>query len=95
MAGHWRGCRGAWNDSSNPFNRPVRNLRIENVTPYGVVLGLRDFIYTNRLDARFESQESPVSFEVFSGTVVEVLQIQLRDATTMRNLSESHREDTK
>jgi hypothetical protein len=110
----------AWNDSGNPFNRPVRNLRIENGTPYGVMLGLRDFIYTNRLDARFEGQESPVSFEVLSGTVVDVLnrvaeassmalwmvsyrphaqagqrfprwdlQMQLRDATTMRNLSES------
>jgi hypothetical protein len=112
--------KNAWNDSSNPFNRPVRNLRIENVTPYGVVLGVRDFIYTNRLNTRFEGQESPVSFEVLSGTVVDVLnrvaeassmalwmvsyrphaqagqrfprwdlQMQLRDATTMRNLSES------
>ena len=112
--------RHAWNDSANPFNRPVRNLRAENVTPYGVMLGLRDFVYTNRLDARFEGQETPVSFEVLSGTVVDVLnrvaeassmalwmvsyrphpqtgqrfprwdlQMQLRDATTMRNLSES------
>jgi hypothetical protein len=112
--------KNAWNDSSNPFNRPVRNLRVENVTPYGIVLGLRDYIYTNRLDARFEGQEIPVSFEVLSGTVVDVLnrvaeasgmalwmvsyrphaqagqrfprwdlQMQLRDATTMRNLSES------
>jgi hypothetical protein len=39
----------------------ISNLRIENATPYGVVLGLRDFIYTNRLNARFEGQESPVS----------------------------------
>jgi len=118
--------KSAWNDSGNPFNRPVRNLRIENVTPYGIVLGLRDFIYTNRLDVRFEGQESPVSFEVLSGTAVDVLnrvaeasgmalwmvsyrphaqagqrfprwdlQMQLRDATTMRNLSESHPEKTK
>jgi hypothetical protein len=113
--------KNAWNDSGNPFNRPVRNLRIENGTPYGVVLGLRDFIYTNQLNARFEGQESPVSFEVLSGTVVDVLnrvvevsdmalwmasyrphaqagqrlrlwdlQMQLRDATRMRNLSESY-----
>jgi hypothetical protein len=112
--------KNAWNDSANPFNRPVRNLRIENVTPYGIVLGLRDFIYTNRMNVRFEGQEAPVSFDVLSGTVVDVLnrvaeasamalwmvsyrphaqagqrfprwdlQMQLRDATTMRNLSES------
>jgi hypothetical protein len=112
--------KNAWNDSSNPFNRPVRNLRIENAAPTGVVLGLRDLIYTNRLNARFEGQDTPVSFEVLSGIVVDVLnrvaeasgmalwmvsyrphaqagqrfprwdlQMQLRDATTMRNLSES------
>ena len=64
--------KGAWNDVGNPFNRPVRNLRVENVTDYGALLGLQDFIYTNRFAAP-QRQGVPVTFDVQSGTVIDVL----------------------
>jgi hypothetical protein len=112
--------KSAWNDSADPFNRPVRNLQVENATSNGVLLGLRDFIYTNRF-AVLPGQGTPVSFEVQSGTVVDALnrlmesadtvlwiasyrphaqfgqrypswdlQMQLRDATFLHGLTESH-----
>jgi hypothetical protein len=40
--------KGAWNNAGDPFNRPVSNLRVDNGTETGVLLGLRDFIYTPR-----------------------------------------------
>ena len=113
--------KSAWNDSANPFNRPVRNLRVENATSNGVLLGLRDFIYTNRFAVLLNHQGIPMSFEVQSGTVIDVLnrlmesaetvlwnasyrpnaqlgqrfpgwdlQMQLRDATFLHGLTESH-----
>jgi hypothetical protein len=112
--------KSAWNDSADPFNRPVRNLRVENATSSSALLGVRDFIYTNRF-AVLPGHASPVSFEVQSGTVVDVLnrltesadavlwsasyrpnaqlgqrfpswdlQMQLRDATVLVGLTESH-----
>ena len=64
----------AWNDSANPFNRPVRNLRVENATSNGVLVGLRDFIYTNRFAIPQGTLAGiPLSFEVQSGTVVDAL----------------------
>jgi hypothetical protein len=64
--------KSAWNDAGDPFNRPVRNLRVENATDSGVLVGLRDFIYTARF-ALPQSQGTPVAFDVQSGTVVDVL----------------------
>jgi hypothetical protein len=115
--------KSVWNDTADPFNRPVRNLRVENEQPYGVLLGLRDFIYTNRFAVPPSGgQAIPASFDVQSGTVVDALnrlteasemvlwvasyrpdaqpgqrfpswdlQLALRDATGMRDLSESCR----
>ena len=112
--------KAAWNDAGNPFNRPVRNLRVENAMSSGVLLGVRDFIYTNRFTVGSEGQSVPVAFEVQSGTVIDVLnqlvqsvdgvmwnasyrpnaqpgqrlhgwdlQLDLRDATSMRGTSSS------
>jgi hypothetical protein len=113
--------KSAWNDSADPFNRLVRNLRVENATSSGVLLGLRDFIYTNRFAVPPGHQGGPVSFEIQSGTVVDALnrlmesadavlwsasyrpnaqlgerlpswdlQMQLRNATGLDGLTESH-----
>jgi hypothetical protein len=64
--------KSAWTDASNPFNRPVRNLQVENGTSLGTLLGLRDFIYTNSF-AVLPGQGPSVSFAVPSGTVVDAL----------------------
>jgi hypothetical protein len=64
--------KNAWNDPANPFNRPIRNLVVENGTSDGVLSGLWDFIYTNKFAVQ-PGQLRPVSFEVQSGTVVDVL----------------------
>jgi hypothetical protein len=65
--------KSAWSDSADPFNRPVRNLRIENAMSNAVLLGLRDFIYTNRFAVPPGPRGIPVSFDVQSGTVVDAL----------------------
>jgi hypothetical protein len=67
--------KGAWNDSTNPFNRSMRNVQIESATPSTVVLGLRDFIYSGRfvITPTPTTEEQPVSFSVKSGTVINVL----------------------
>ena len=70
----------AWNDPSNPFNRPVRNLRVEHAATNGVVLGLRDFIYTNKFAVFPNFGGPPVSFEMQSGTIVDALN-QLMEST--------------
>jgi hypothetical protein len=72
----------AWNDSADPFNRPVRNLRVENATSNGVLRGLRDFIYTSRF-AVLPGGGSPVSFDVQSGTVVDALNRLMESADTV------------
>lgn len=64
--------KSAWNDPANPFNRRVRNLRVENAPASGVLFGLRDFIYTNKF-AVPPVQSTPVSFELQSGTVIDAL----------------------
>lgn len=64
--------RQAWGDAGDPFNRPVRNLRVENATESGVLLGVKDLIYTNRFAAP-QRQGTPVAFDVQSGTVIDVL----------------------
>jgi hypothetical protein len=75
--------KGAWNDAADPFNRPVRNLRVENAQHYGVLLGLRDFIYTNKFAVPPGGQAIPVSFDVQSGTVVDALNRLLESADTV------------
>jgi len=64
----------AWDDPADPFNRPIRNVQIANMTPLSVLHGLRDFIYTDSfaVDPR-PTQATLVSFQVQSGTVVDVL----------------------
>jgi len=75
--------KNAWNDSSDPFNRPVRHLRVENAMTIGVLLGLRDFIYTNRFAVVSRAQGTPVSSEVQAGTVVDVLNRLTESADTV------------
>jgi hypothetical protein len=65
--------KNAWNDARDPFNRSVRNLRVENTTESGALGGLRDFIYTNRFAVSSTLGGAPVSFDVQSGTVIDVL----------------------
>ena len=71
--------RSGWNDPGNPFNRPVRNLRVENTTEGGVLASLKDLIYTNRFAAP-QRQGTPVAFDVQSGTVIDVLDRLLESA---------------
>jgi hypothetical protein len=72
--------KGAWGSPSDPFNRPMRNLRVENAPLGDVVLGIRDFIYTgNFVITHRSSGIVPVSFQLRSGTVVDALN-QLIDA---------------
>jgi hypothetical protein len=63
----------AWNDARNPLNRSVRNLRVENATDMAALLGVRDFISTNRFAVSSAQGGVPVSFDVQSGTVIDVL----------------------
>jgi hypothetical protein len=72
--------KGAWNEPADPLNRPVRNLRVENEQDYGVILGLRDFIYTNKFAVPPGGQAIPVSFDLQSGTVVDALNRLLESA---------------
>ena len=65
--------KSAWNNSLNPLNRPVRKLQVDNAQPYGVLLGLRDFIYTSNFAVPRGGRAIPVSFGVQSGTVVDAL----------------------
>jgi hypothetical protein len=76
--------KSAWNDSADVFNRPVRNLRVENAQPSGVLLGLRDFIYTNKfaVPPGPGGQAVPVSFDVQLGTVVDALNRLLESSDT-------------
>lgn len=66
--------KGAWDDPSNPFNRQMRPVHVEIATPVNVLLGLRNFIYTDKFapDQR-QTGGVPVSFELSSGTVIDVL----------------------
>ncbi len=66
--------KGAWDDPSNPFNRQIRPVHVEIATPLNVLLGLRNFIYTDKFapDQR-QTGGVPVSFELPSGTVIDVL----------------------
>ena len=65
----------AWDDPANPFNRRMRNVQVANAPPIAVLLGLRDFIYTDRfaITPRPTITDIPVSFGVQSGTVIDVL----------------------
>jgi hypothetical protein len=68
--------KGAWNDSSNPFNRPLRNVGVENAMPSWVLLAVRDFIYTDKfavVPRPTSSPIPPVSLHMQSGTVIDVL----------------------
>ena len=62
----------AWDAQSNPFNRPMRNVQVENAALGDVVFGLRDFIYTDKF-AILHRSGIPVSLHVQSGTVIDVL----------------------
>jgi hypothetical protein len=66
--------KGAWDDRSDPFNRQMGRVHVEIATPLAVLLGLRNFIYTDKFapDQR-QTGGVPVSFELSSGTVIDVL----------------------
>jgi hypothetical protein len=65
----------AWNDPSNLFNRRMRNVQVANAASIGVLVGLRDFIYTDKFAVAppKTTTEIPFSFQVQSGSVVDVL----------------------
>jgi len=64
--------KNAWNDPAHPFNRPIRNVKVENGTSSGVLQGLQDFVYTN-VFAVHSGQLRPVSLDLQSGTAVDAL----------------------
>jgi hypothetical protein len=41
----------AWNDAGNPLNRRVSNLRVENATDSGALVGLKEIVYTRQFAA--------------------------------------------
>ena len=70
----------AWTDAADPLNRPLSNLQITEAPPSAVLLGLRDFVYTNRFDVSRARKGAlggvyphAVSLHVDSGTVLDVL----------------------
>jgi hypothetical protein len=65
--------KSAWNNSGDPFNRPMSHLRVEAAPSMGVLLGLQDFIYTNKFAVLPANGGTPVSFDMQSGTVVDAL----------------------
>ena len=65
--------KSAWSDAADPFNRSVHSLRVENEADSGVVLGVRDFIYTNRFAVNPKGAGRPVTVNVQSGTVIDLL----------------------
>jgi hypothetical protein len=77
--------KGAWDDPSNPFNRQMRPVHVEIATPVNVLLGLRNFIYTDKFaPEQRQTGGVPVSFELSSGTVIDVLNELLAAATALR-----------
>jgi hypothetical protein len=56
---------------------------VENAQPHGVILGLRDFIYTNKFAVLPGGQAIPVSFDVQAGTVVDALNRLLESSDTV------------
>jgi hypothetical protein len=65
--------KGAWDDQSNPFNRPMRNVHVEDAAPLAVLQGVRDFMYTDKFAIGYKPTRIPVSFHIQSGTVIDVL----------------------
>jgi hypothetical protein len=61
----------AWTDPADPLNRPVRNLAITGDSLSTVLVGLRDFVYTNRFVS--PNRGTKVSLRVNSGTLLDVL----------------------
>ena len=66
---------GARLDPKNPFNRPIRNVQVQNAWSNGVLFGVRDFIYTNKfaVDERPNGTVPAVSLQLQSGTVIDLL----------------------
>jgi hypothetical protein len=70
----WRNMTGivvvrqarAWTDAADPLNRPVRNLAIASDSLWGVLVGLRDFVYTSRFVN--SNRGTTVSLRVNAGT---------------------------
>jgi hypothetical protein len=67
----------AWGDPANRFNQAVRGVRVENAPSGSVLLGIRDFIYTNKF-ALVDPDvggvpPSVASFEMEAGSVIDVL----------------------
>jgi hypothetical protein len=60
--------KSAWNDPVDPFNRPVRNLRVENAQPRCAPWSTRFHLHEQM--PFFPGAAIPVSFDIQSGTVV-------------------------
>jgi hypothetical protein len=90
---------GARLDPKNPFNRPIRNIQVQNALPNGVLGGVRDFIYTNTftVDPRPKGNEPLVSFQLQSRTVIDLLNALMTASDQMmwvgayRLIGQSHR----
>lgn len=63
----------AWSDSVDPLNRPVRNLQITDVPLNDVITGIANVIYAGRFVVSGRASNSPASFRIDSGTVIDVL----------------------
>jgi hypothetical protein len=70
----------AWTDPADPFNRPVRNVQVSGANLHETLEGIYDFTFTNKLvptrrpvHPNPQEHDLPVSFQVQSGTVVDVL----------------------
>ena len=63
--------KDAWDDPLNPFNRSMAGVKITNETPGRVLLGIRDFLYTNTFaSSNPKVWEGPmVSFDVHGAVV--------------------------
>ena len=66
--------RRGWDNPSNPFNRSTGRVHVRNYTSGQVLLGIRDFIYTNTFASSNPTVSgTPVSFELHAGTIVDGL----------------------
>ena len=66
---------GEWKNPSSPFNRPIRNVQVQQAWSNGVLGGVRDFIYTNNfaVDPRPNGGVPAISLQLPAGTVIDLL----------------------
>jgi hypothetical protein len=64
----------AWTDTADPLNRSIRNLNVEERTLADMIVGVRQFLYTNRVEfVRRNHALGHLALRVESGTMVDVL----------------------